>query len=745
MDFLYLLRLLLKRKWWILSVAVAAAAIAWVLTMNQPKKYRSIAQISTGFTVNEEIRMSNENVDIFAADTKFSNVIVTFMSPAVISLLSYNLILHDMESPTPFHRLTSNQLKQLQSGPRLDWQQTVGIFQSKLESMSVLNSFKPEEKNLLEFLKMYGYDYKTLTEILAVYRFQRTDYIQIDCTTENPELSAFIVNTVFPQFLRYYKNVRSSKTEESIDTLQSLMEKKKQDLDAKNDLLKKEGIIDVGEENTAKLEQIMNLETSLTSEQAQQTQRTYELQKVNQKLNNLPGTTPVTGTNKPPDNTNDELVILKRNMNYSTKANFNSGSTDESLLKKYDNLKKQYQDKIASLQPAETSGAGGTGLEGDSKAALLGKKSDLEVDLRAGTDNINQLQYKIGELRGNLIKDASKGAVIESLLKDAELANKDYLAAKQKYNDAIDIATSSVNNFRQILAGQPAIEPEPSKRLLVVGMAGASAFVITILIFILLTYLDSSIKTPVIFSKLVNLKLISMINFMDLKRRDLAEIIIARETTVDEDDNKRHNLFREALRKLRYEIESSGKKTFLFASTKKGEGKTTLIQALSYSMSMSKKKILIIDTNFCNPDLTAQLHADPVLEKIFPDQTNSGTVLIEQVKKAATNIGGGTVFIIGSEGGDYTPSEILPRDNLLHHLSKLTAEYDYIFLEGPPLNDFSDSKELVQYVDGVIAVFSARHIIKQIDRQSMTFFHELNGKFCGAVLNMVDLEDVNAI
>lgn len=81
---------------------------------------------------------------------------------------------------------------------------------------------------------------------------------------------------------------------------------------------------------------------------------------------------------------------------------------------------------------------------------------------------------------------------------------------------------------------------------------------------------------------------------------------------------------------------------------------------------------------------------------------------------------------------------------MLHHLNTLTAEYDYIFLEGPPLNDFTDSKELAQYVDGVIAVFSASHIIKQIDRQSMAFFNELNGKFVGAVLNMVDLEDVNA-
>ncbi|MBA2746243.1 MAG: hypothetical protein H0U44_08470, partial [Flavisolibacter sp.] len=92
---------------------------------------------------------------------------------------------------------------------------------------------------------------------------------------------------------------------------------------------------------------------------------------------------------------------------------------------------------------------------------------------------------------------------------------------------------------------------------------------------------------------------------------------------------------------------------------------------------------------------------------------------------------------------DYTPSEILPRENLLQHLDALTAEFDFVFLEGPPLNDFSDSRELAQYVEGVIAVFSAKHIIKQIDKQSIHFFKELNGKFSGSILNMVDLENVN--
>jgi len=89
--------------------------------------------------------------------------------------------------------------------------------------------------------------------------------------------------------------------------------------------------------------------------------------------------------------------------------------------------------------------------------------------------------------------------------------------------------------------------------------------------------------------------------------------------------------------------------------------------------------------------------------------------------------------------------EILPRDNLLRHLSTLTSEYDYIFMEGPPLNDFSDSKELAQFADGIIGIFSATNIIKQIDKQSMNFFREHNGKFIGAILNKVDLENVNVL
>lgn len=726
MDFLYLLRTLMKRKWIIIFATIIGAGIAYLFTRDDKKNYRSVAQISTGFTVSDEIKVDKESFDFYEAETKFNNVITTAYSPGVISLLSYNLILHDLENSIPFRRLTEEQ-KKTDAFKRINKERAKEVFRDKLETMTMLTSFKEDERKLLEFLRLYKYDYNNIINTLSIYRVQRTDYLQIEYISENPELSAFIVNTEFQQFIRYYKNIRSTKSQESIDTLKSIMEKRKQELDIKNALLRGEPA-DINLENTSRLDLISNLEQTLTSEKTKLTQLYSSLQKVNQKLKDA-GSTPKISVE------NDELLTLRKAMNDAYAAYLNTGSTDKNLLNEYNLRKAEYQKKLSSVNPPEK------GSNAD-VTKLIQDKNDLEIDIQASNVTINSIQSNINRLKGNVVQDASKGATAQTLMKEAEQANKEYLDAKQKYIDALDLSTSAVNNFKQVLVGQPAISPEPSKRKIIVAFAGMAAMVTTILVIILLVYLDSSIKTPVIFSKTVKLKLISMVNFMNLKNKPLAGIVTNAEGVYTPTDKNRQNVFRESLRKLRYEIEHSGKKIFLFTSTKKGQGKTTLIQALSYSMSLSKKKILIIDTNFCNNDLTVQLNAEPALEKIVPFERNN-SFLVEQVKQVSKDVGAGTVFIIGCEGGDYTPSEILPKENLLHRLHELTPEYDYIFLEGPPLNDYSDSKELSKFVDGVIAIFSANHIIKQIDKESIKFFHELDGKFCGAVLNMVDLKNVN--
>lgn len=758
MDFIYLFRVLMKKKWIIIGAALIASIITFVFTRNQPKKFKSFSQISTGFTQTEDVRLNpnNDNVGYNEADVKFNNAILTATSPVVLSLLSYTLALHDLENPNPF-RYISEKDRKSQAYQSINKVEAIRSLSNHLESMSALNSYKSGDRELLELLDMYGYDYKDLISNLPVYRIQRTDFIQIEFSSENPELSAYVVNTLYQQFLRYYRTVRSDRTIESIDTLRSLLDHKKQELDAKNDQLRSEGILNVGQENGAKFEMILGQNQTLTEQETKQTEDQEALRQVNQQLAAL-GIATTPGKPSVNSNNNDELLQLRTAMNKANADYIAGGSSDESLKKRYENLKTEYNQKVAAAGAANTGNIVDPTTGTDQKTALLDKKNTLEARLRAEQDNIDKINQRIASLNSNLTKDASKAAALQSLMKEAELANKEYLDAKQRFNEANDIMASSVNNFRMVLMGQPALEPESSKRILVVGLAGVFVLIISILIITLMTYMDSSLKTPIIFSKTVNLKLLSMVNYTNLRNKTLSELIIEpadtgrlnqrpSRTAVDNKatvDNNRQNVFRESIRKLRFEVESSGKRIFLFASTKKGEGKTTLIQMLAFSLSLNKKRVLIIDTNFSNNDLTVQLNADPVLETISPDRNNPQS-LLQRVRESAKNVLGESIYVIGSQGGDYTPSEILPRENLLHQLQALKEDFDYIFLEGPPLNDFSDAKELAQYVEGVIAVFSSHHVIKQIDKQSMNFFTELNGKFCGAILNKVDLEDINAI
>lgn len=720
----------MKRKWIIISSTIIAAAVAYVLTLNQPNKFKSTAQVATGYTTYDPIKLVNESADFFNQETKFNNVIVTFTSPAVINLLSYNLILHDLRQQ-PFTQLNDKERQQAFAG--ISKEEAIKAFQTRLDSMQMLSPSLKQDKKLLNLLNLYHYDYGTITHNLSVSRYENSDYLNISYVSIDPSLSAFAVNTVYEQFIRYYGTNRDRTFKVSIDTLRSMMEKKKQVLDEKNRILQQAGIGSSADQSSSDLNVIPNLQTELTNQKSKLASLQADLKKVNQRLTDL--------DSRPSENlgVNDEIIQLKNAMNAAYSDYLKSN--DPADLKKYNNLSAKYQQKVLSLRSNTESGKDPV----TEKVDLQNQKTDLQIDIQSTSSFISNLEGKIQSLRAAISSNSSHNAASQSLIQDAEFANKEYLEAVQKYNAATDIGGASFNNFRLVVPGQPALSPEPSKRMLIVALAAFAAFFTTIAIIIFLTYLDSSVRTPLIFHKNVNLRLISLVNFMNLKNKNIKDVIANTYTSTDTEEANRNNTFRESLRKLRYEIEISGKKVFLFTSTKKGQGKTTLIQALSYSMSLSKKRVLIIDTNFCNNDLTVQLDAEPILEKIIPHNFDDKN-LVEEIKKHSKDLGIGSIYAIGSAGGDYTPSEILPRENLLHHLKTLTSYFDYIFLEGPPLNDFSDSKELAQYVEGVIAVFSAQDVIKQIDRQSISFFKEdLNGKFCGSILNMVDLKNVNVI
>jgi len=743
MELVFIFRLLYRKKWIIISCTLLAMVAAFLLTMNKQRMYKSFAQLSTGFTVSEDIKLSDDIFNIPQIDVKFNNAIENITSPKVLSLLSYSLMIHDLTSETPFRKPDPKRAKDVGSDLNFDKNAVVKILRQKADSMLLLNPGIPGEKKLLNLLFSYGYNIETLKKELTVSRYQRTDYINITFLSENPSLSAYVVNDLVKQFHAYTQYFRREKTDESIAEIDSLVRRRKLELDqlvqAKAQFLQDSGILDPGVAMT-RAQQVNYYENALADERGRVQNLSFQIQEIDRRIRELQGSGG-NSSSSTAGRTNDEYMILRKQYNDLYSEYVKGGSSDPAMLKRLEDIKQKM------LQVQFSDGGGGGADYNDNQATistLAQRKISLEGELKSANVRLSHFQQALGSLKGGVGSQGSKQASLDQLNKEIEIATSEYSAAKEKLNTASNMTEVAPYTFRQTVFGQPAYVPESSGRIPIIALSGFSAFVLTCAVFIFMQLFDQSIKTPSSFSRLTGLKLLGVTGWIPLKGHKISDHVVfmeAENAMADKEGaHKRTNSFRELLRKLRYEIENSGKRIFLFTSTEPRQGKTTLIQALAFSLSLGKKRVLILDTNFCNNDLTVANEAQPNLEKFSGTETDFS---FDRVRQLITKTNVENVDIIGCQGGDYTPSEVLPQNHLLNYLEELLKEYDYIFMEGAPLNGFTDTKELVQYAEGVIAIFSAHAEIRQPDKESINFLKSLKAKFLGGILNKVDPQNVN--
>ncbi len=731
MELKYIFQILFRKKWIIVSCSILAVVVAFLLTRNKPRLFKSFAQISTGYTVSEDMKLTEDNFNISQIDVKFNNAIENITSPKVLSLLSYSLILNDLTKADPFRKPNQVLAKKNPDVINIPKTELVQAFTRKRDSLALLNTSDAYERKLLRYLELYQYDIESLKRLLAIARYQRTDYINITALSEKPELSAFLVNNLFLNFQRYFESFRRERSSESISTLDSMVRKRKDELDnliaIKSQFLTDSSIIDQNVE-TSNLTQINQFETLLAETQGVSQNLSYQLQQIEAQIRQLEsGSTRTTTTSQ---GSNDEYMILRKQYNDLYTEYISKGGNDPEMKRRLDDLKERMQKSLTAVSPTTNPGSVSSEFQLET---LKNRKIIVAGELKSANVKIAYYQNRLNQLKGTIGQTSHNGA-LQQLDKDIEIATAEYTSVKDKLNLATNMTQGLGNNFKQTMFGQPSTRPEKSGRLMILILSGSTTFLLTSILFIFLLYLDQSIKTPSQFSRLTGIKLLGVINKIPLKSRRISEHIL-----VDEIDEKRNNSFRELLRKVRYEIESSGKRVFLFTSTEPQQGKTTLIQALAYSLSLSKRKVLILDTNFCNNDITAANQASPTLEQF---SGNGKALELNDYQHLISKTDVENVDLIGCKGGDYTPSEILPKNHLLNYLPDLLKTYDFIFMEGAPLNDYTDTKELVQYADRVIAIFSASSEIKMGDKASLQFLYNLKEKLIGGVLNKVEPHNV---
>jgi len=726
MELSYLFQTLLKRKWIILLSAVLAVLLSAAFVILKGRVYESAAQYSTGFTV-QQVSLVNEAFNPYEADTKFENVMEAFNSQRVIWTLAYGLYLHDIENPDyAFTALTEGQKRDLKK-LGVSEVRAKEILQEKLDSSTLLTTFNPEELVVEQMLEIYGYDYYDIEKQLSVERIPRTDYIDIVYHSKNPFLSAYVVNKIGEVFIAYYTSLSTTLNTESVEKIANIVDQKKRQVDSITENLRREvassGGLDPDELNKTSSQTVGALQAKLADEEAAYNKAFYQLQGVNNELSSMAAPT----TSKPGTSTesNNAAILRIRSQLRALAPN----SSDPKVAAQIRTLQDELQQKTAanSSQPENSPND-----QAQQRQLLLSQKSDLEAQLQASDHTVKYLTSQIAKFSNT---NSGNNVKISALRNEMELANKEYSDLKAKYSQAEGFKETSGINFRQTLIGQPAVEPLPRHLLLISAIGGFAMLCVSSLVIILLELLDGSVKNASGFISQLGIPLLAPVLRVNLRKRGIQEVM-------DTGQTGKSAAFLQAIRKLRFMIERSGKKSLVITSTRKSAGKSTIIEALACSFSLANKKVLIIDTNFSNNTLTRRLATGEggTLEEFSLRDTEGVNVRLFRNVIRQTTIKG--VDVIACQGGNYTPEEVLAGGNLLIHLKTLLEHYDFILLEGSDMNEHSDAKELSQYVDGIIAVFAADSTVMQIDKENIQFLSEFGDKFIGGVLNKVEKENI---
>lgn len=191
----------------------------------------------------------------------------------------------------------------------------------------------------------------------------------------------------------------------------------------------------------------------------------------------------------------------------------------------------------------------------------------------------------------------------------------------------------------------------------------------------------------------------------------------------------------EAYREIRTNISlNTDIKTIVFTSAEMDEGKTTTVCSVAKCFSdLENHRILLIDCDFSKKSVARALKIDNA--KGIADMTMNDMDVKECIKK----VEGLDVLTCGRAPSN--SSVLLESRKFRDIVEKLKEDYDYIFIDSPPLGRLNDAAILAKYTDGTIIVNASESIDQQMVKVTRDKLEKVNAKVVGVVLNKFKSDD----
>lgn len=203
------------------------------------------------------------------------------------------------------------------------------------------------------------------------------------------------------------------------------------------------------------------------------------------------------------------------------------------------------------------------------------------------------------------------------------------------------------------------------------------------------------------------------------------------------DPKKSDYFYEEAMKILRTNVLFSSKqvKVILLTSCYPNEGKSDITFHLAVEMGKAGKKVLLLDADIRKSTYIRRYSVNQNVQGL--SQYLSGQVDRQWITYQ-TNFENLDMIFAGPLAPN--PSELLGDQSFGELLEEKKEEYDYIFIDTPPMGTMIDAAVVAEKCDGAILVIESDLVSYKVAQRAKEQLERSGCKILGAVLNKVDVK-----
>lgn len=707
-DLLYFLKFLRKRLYILILVPLITMIAAWVLAKMLPDVYRSQGRVATGIVdKTDQIIASEKDEQDQEIGRRFDNIIQLMRLKNVLDQVSYRLLIHDLKAhPDSAYTPSPKVLESLDDDTK---RKTIALINDKYNKGIELSHWIPQEAEVYELLKKLGYSHSLLLDKLSIYRLANSDYITIEFEAGNPEMSAFVINTLYDEFLKIYSHRLKESSNRSLDFLEKIMLQKLAAMNERMEELKqfkiRNKVLNLNEQARSLYGHIIDFETRREVAKKDVIAYTAALKNIDTHFD-------------PTERKYLESTLTEINREIALTKDLVKSANDEYIRTNFDPAAKSKLDSLQKLLTNQINRAADAYIYNPmaAKGDLITHKLNLEISLELAKNSIESIEKEVDRLQRKYEGMVPNEASIQMYETSIDIAGKEYIEALQRYNNA-RLESYAPISLKLAEKAMPGVK-QPSKKLLLVIASGMAALVVCLFAFLVIFFLDNGVRTPHQLADLTGITVLGRLNKIPNAQSFL-------DPGSDLSSGKNYTRFKDLIRSIRFEVDEDTRfpKIISVTSLRPQAGKTTALYGLAWSYTRIHKRVLIIDGNFMNPEISKTIGSSATIENYFRKTPRQ---MIPELYPG--------ISVLSNEGGDTSLLEITDELNLQSLLAELRQRYDVILIETPALTGLNKAKEWIHISDRVIAVYeSGRHLGDQY-KASLAYLRSQGAILSGWIL-----------